>query len=155
MSVFLSSFENKIDKKGRVSVPAPFRQALSQESFQGVVLFRSYKSNTLEGCGLSRMIRLSESVDAMDQFSQEHDDLAATIFADAHQLAFDTDGRILLPKPLLDHANISEKAMFVGRGGTFQIWDPNDFHQHQEKARERAQEKGMTLKLNPSRGDHA
>ena len=95
MAIFLSSFENKVDKKGRISVPASFRQSLAPEAFQGIVLFRSYKSNTIEGCGLSRMERLSESLDDMDQFSEDQDDLAATIFADAHQLSFDTDGRVL------------------------------------------------------------
>lgn len=155
MAIFLSSFENKVDKKGRVSVPASFRQALSQEAFQGIVLFRSYKSDTLEGCGLSRMERLSDSIDEMEQFSEDQDDLLATIFADAHQLAFDADGRVMLPKALMEHAKVTDRVMFVGRGGTFQIWNPSDFAIHQEQARSRAREKKMTLRLKPSReGGH-
>lgn len=149
MGIFLSSFENKIDKKGRISVPSSFRQALAAETFQGIVLFRSYKSTTIEGCGLSRMERLSESLDEMEQFSEEQDDLAATIFADAHQLVFDADGRISLPRVLLEYASIEEKAVFVGRGSTFQIWNPENFYRYQEEARLRAQQKAMTLKLKP------
>lgn len=149
MALFLSSFENKIDKKGRISVPAPFRMALANETFTGTVLFRSYKFPTIEGCGISRMQRFADALDAMDQFSDEMDDLASTIFADAHQLAFDGDGRIVLPKALMDHAELEEKAVFVGRGATFQLWNPLKFAQHQEEARKRAQEKGATLRLAP------
>lgn len=152
MSIFLSSFENKIDKKGRISVPASFRQALAAETFQGVVLFRSYKNATIEGCGFSRMERLSESLDDMDQFSQEQDDLAATLFAESHPLSFDSDGRISLPKTLMEHAAIEERAVFVGRGSTFQIWNPEDFARHQQEARVRAQQNGVTLRLKPLKG---
>lgn len=147
MALFLSTFINKIDKKGRVSVPATFRAALSKASFQGVAAFRSYKMSAIEGCDLDRMQRLSESVDNIDLFSQEHDDLAATIFADSQQLAFDSEGRIMLPKELLEHAGITDQACFVGRGATFQIWAPEVFKEHQEKARHRLKEQNTTLKL--------
>ncbi len=68
MTLFLSTFVNKIDKKGRISVPASFRQALAQQSFQGVVVFRSYKFPAIEGMGIERMERLSSSVDELDLF---------------------------------------------------------------------------------------
>ena len=146
-TLFLSTFINKVDKKGRVSVPAPFRMAVSHETFPGVVLFRSYKNKALEGCGLSWMTRLSHSLDTMDLFSDAQDNLAATIFADAHQMAFDGDGRISLPDVLLRHGLFKEKIAFVGRGSTFQIWDPETFSTHQQQARENALKNKMFLKL--------
>ena len=149
MSLFLSTFQNKVDTKGRISVPASFRTALVSESFRGIVLFRSYKFSAIEGCGLTRMQTLSDSMDALEQFSDEQDDLAATIFADAHQLPFDSEGRILLPPNLIEHAHLQEKAAFVGRGNTFQIWNPGDFQKHQLESRKRAGQKGATLRLHP------
>jgi MraZ protein len=147
MTLFLSTYENKIDKKGRVSVPASFRAALSSESFQGFVAFRSYKVRAIECCSFSRMQKLSESLDELDLFSDTQDDLAATIFADALQIPFDSDGRIILPKQLADYAGIIEKAAFVGRGSTFQIWDPEAFKNIQQQARQNVKDKQTTLKL--------
>lgn len=152
MTLFLSTFLNKLDKKGRVSVPASFRLVLSGQSFQGIVAFRSYKFPAIEGMGMERMQRLSDSVDQLDLFSETQEDLTATIFADAQMIAFDGDGRVVLPQALLDHANIKDTVAFVGRGATFQIWNPEAFEAHQVEARKRVHEKQSTLKL---REDHA
>ncbi len=149
MALFLSTFINKVDRKGRVSVPAPFRAAVSDQSFKGIVAFRSYRESTIEACAIDRMEQLSESVDALDLFSEEQDDLASTIFADAHQLPIDGDGRIILPGALIDHAGITDQAAFVGRGATFQIWNPDAFATHQAEARSRAGRRNATLRLAP------
>ncbi len=147
MTLFLSTFINKLDKKGRISVPASFRLALSGQTFQGIVAFRSYKLPAIEGMGLDRMQRLSDSVDQLDVFSDAQDDLTATIFADAHMLSLDGDGRVILPQALLEHAKIEDSVAYVGRGATFQIWNPRTFEIHQHEARQRVQEKQATLKL--------
>ncbi len=152
MALFLSTFINKVDRKGRVSVPAPFRAAVAGQSFKGVVAFRSYRDATIEACAMDRMERLSDSVDALDQFSDEQDELTSTIFADAHQLPLDGDGRIILPAVLAEHAGITNTAAFVGRGATFQIWSPEAFENHQAEARERAGRRNATFKLAPRDG---
>ncbi|MBS0185554.1 MAG: division/cell wall cluster transcriptional repressor MraZ [Proteobacteria bacterium] len=147
MLLFLSTFINKIDRKGRVSVPASFRSAFTQSVFQGVVVFRSYKYPALEVCGMERMMNLSESVDSLDLFSDLQDDFSATLFADAHSLLFDPEGRILIPRSFLDYANITESAAFVGRGATFQVWNPLIFEKYQQEARDRIRAQKETLKL--------
>lgn len=151
MALFLSTFLNKVDRKGRVSVPAPFRAALAGQVFNGIVAFRSYTQRTIEACGIDRMAGLSESLDEMELFSEAQDDLAATIFADAHRLPFDGEGRIMLSPVLAEHAGITDMAAFVGRGATFQIWEPEAFRAHQEQARARARSQGATLRLRPRR----
>ena len=152
MTLFLSTFVNKLDKKGRVSVPASFRLALSQQSFQGVIAFRSFKLPAIEGMGSDRMQRLSETVDQLDLFSDSQDDLTASIFSDAQMLGFDGDGRVVLTQALINHANIQDHVAFVGRGATFQIWNPEAFESYQQEARRRIQANRETLKL---RVDHA
>jgi MraZ protein len=147
LGLFFSTFVNKVDRKGRVSVPATFRAALEGLSFQGVILFRSFKLPALEGSGIDRMEEMSARIDALPEFSEDHDALAA-IFADALQLAFDGEGRIVLAQSLVEHAGITENAAFVGLGRTFQIWDPQQFERHQQEMRERARRQGTTL---PSR----
>lgn len=147
LALFLSTFVNKVDRKGRVSVPATFRAALAGQSFNGIVAFRSFKLPALEGSGIDRMEEMSARIDALDEFSEDRDSLSS-IFADAQQLAFDGEGRIVLPENLCQHTGISENAAFVGLGRTFQIWEPQQFERHQQELRERARRQGTVL---PSR----
>lgn len=134
MALFLSSYENHIDAKGRVSVPASFRAAVADDSFAGVVLFRSFTHNCIEGMSMARMEQLAQATDKMGLFDQSLDDLTAMLFADARPLAFDVTGRIVIPADLLGHAQITDAAVFVGRGNGFQIWNPVAFHQAQGAA---------------------
>jgi MraZ protein len=83
----------------------------------------------------------------MELFSENRDDLASAIFADAHQLAFDPEGRIVLPEALAVHAGITTDAAFVGRGSTFQIWNPATFETHAAQVRERVRTQAVLPKL--------
>ncbi len=147
MSLFLATHVNKIDKKGRVSVPASFRATLAQQSFQGVVLFRSLRFGTIEGCGMDRMEKLSQGLDHFVQFSSEQSDLSASIFADAQPLPFDPEGRVMLPEMLIEYAKIDDAAAFVGCGATFQIWNPDLFRKHQSEARARVQKQELGIRI--------
>lgn len=145
MALFLSTYTNKVDVKGRVSVPASFRTALANQDFQGIVLLPSNKFAALEGFGIDMMHELSARLDRFDLFSDTQDDLAAVIFGQATQLAFDDTGRIGLPKELLAHANISDNALFVGLGNKFQIWEPKAFAVRRAQAMQQVQNKKLTL----------
>ena len=136
MSLFLSSYENRLDTKGRISVPASFRASVASETFPGVVLYRSFTNNCIEGLSMSRMEQLAAATDKMGVFDSELDDLSAMLFADARPLAFDVTGRIVIPGDLLRHAGITDTAVFVGRGTSFKIWNPDAFRTAQEKSLE-------------------
>ena len=144
VALFLSTFVNKVDRKGRVSVPASFRAALTGQSFAGIIAFRSFKTAAIEASGIDRIEEMSARLDALDQFSEDNESLAS-IFADAQQLAFDSEGRVVLPEDFAKHAGITESAAFVGLGRTFQIWEPEAHKRHQSEMRERAKRQGMTL----------
>lgn len=156
MALFVSTFVNRIDKKGRISVPASFRASATAQGLAGIVAYRSFTAPCIEGMGLSRLEQMSEATDRLDAFSAEQDDLTNLIFADARQLAFDSEGRIVLPEDLVAHAQLTDRAAFVGRGKTFQIWEPESFAARQDEARRRALEQRPTLPLpQPGRGEGA
>lgn len=148
MSLFLSCYENRLDTKGRISVPAAFRSSLNSENFAGVVLFRSFKHNCIEGLSMSRMEKIASASDQMGIFDDELDNLTAMVFADARPLQFDITGRIIIPKELLKHANITDKALFVGRGNSFQIWNPDDFAKTQQNSLNTLRKTHPNLKIN-------
>lgn len=126
-------------------MPASFREALEGQSFRGIIAFRSLRSQAIEGMGIDRMEKLSVHMDSLDLFSQNQDDWAASIFADAQQLAFDSEGRISLGEELMAYAQLTDSVSFVGRGPTFQLWNPGLFAQHQEQARQRLAERATSL----------
>lgn len=145
MPLFLSTYVNKMDKKGRVSVPAPFRSALASQNFQGVVLFRATNHDCLEGFDFGSMAELSERLDHFDLFSNQQDDLATTIFAEAVQCPFDSEGRISIPAHLIGHSKIDEAVTFVGLGRKFQIWSSDKFEKRRDVARANVAKEGLTL----------
>jgi MraZ protein len=154
MALLVGRHVNRIDRKGRVSVPKPFRDALQAKGgFAGVFAYPLFKEPAIESCGEEFMNRLAESLDELKMFSDDQDELAAALLESAHQLAFDPEGRITLPSDLIDHAGIEGDALFVGRGGRFQIWKPETYQEHRGEVFERLKARGATLALSRSGED--
>lgn len=147
MSLFLSTFENKIDKKGRVSIPASFRTVLKGGKFKGFVAFRSLSHPCIEGFSMERMAAFSNEMDSFQLFAQDQADVTASVFADAEPLAFDAEGRVMLSPAMLEHAGFEERVCFVGRGATFQLWHPARFQTYQDEARKRLKSRQPQLSL--------
>ena len=150
MPLLVGRYVNKIDKKGRVSVPKPFRESFKGQSFKGIYAYPLFKYPAIEACGEEFMMRLGEGLDDLDVFSDEQDDLAAAILERAHALPFDPEGRVVLPGELLAHGDIAGEAVFVGRGARLQIWEPKAYEANSAKALERARARGATLRLRPT-----
>ncbi|MCW8916065.1 MAG: division/cell wall cluster transcriptional repressor MraZ [Magnetovibrio sp.] len=152
MALLVGRHLNKIDKKGRVSVPKPYREAVLAQGFAGVYIYPYFKYPALEGAGEAFMQRLSESLeDNLALYSDEQEDIAAITLENTFQLAFDSEGRINLPTELCQHAGLDGQALFVGRGSRFQIWSPDAYQEHRSGALERAKATGATLQLSPKR----
>ncbi len=149
MTLFLSTFINQIDTKGRVSVPASFREQEGLVKTGRVILYRSFTHSCIEGCNLDRMSLLSDATDEIPSFSEKQDSLTSLIFADARPLNIDGTGRIILPKDLQEHAKLGEKVAFIGRGKTFQIWNPELFEKNQEILRADALKSRPEIILKP------
>ncbi len=145
MPLFLSTFTNRIDKKGRISVPAAFRSALVGQAFQGVVLFKGTSHACLEGFDYGTMAELSDRLDHFDLFSNQQDDLATSIFAEAVQCPFDSEGRIGLPEHMVEYAGFKENVVFTGLGRKFQLWDAAAFEKRRTDARANVIKQNLTL----------
>lgn len=148
MSTFLGTHLNRLDAKGRVSVPAPFRSALRAGSDNGtasLVLRPSHKHPCIEAWPEAIFQALATPLDRLDLFSEDHDDLAAALYADAYPLDADREGRIILPESLVKHAGLSEQVAFLGLGRIFQIWEPGAAERRRAEARERTKLRGVTL----------
>ena len=136
--MFLSTYENRLDKKGRVSVPASFRSYLSSMGYIGVICYPSFNNTSIEACSQIRIEKLSDSIDSLNPFEEKRDIFATSVLADSVNLQFDSEGRISIPNKLLEHAKIKQTMLFVGQGKTFQIWEPNLFERFKNQARRKA-----------------
>ncbi len=151
MTQFLGTHVNKLDAKSRVSIPASFRVSLRGGSGDGassgtsLVLRPSHNQPCIEAWPSAAFHALATPLERLDVFSEEHDDLAATIYADACPLDADKEGRIVLPDNLVAHAGLTDTAVFMGLGRTFQIWEPAAAERRRAEARERARSRGLTL----------
>ena len=149
MALFLSTSLNKIDSKSRVSVPSHFRNSLRNQSFSGIIAFPSYSNSSIDACGIDRMESIANSLDDGVSYSKEEYELISLYFSEAEKLPFDKDGRVIIPKKLLEHAKIKKNVLFVGLGPTFQIWEPKLYNERKNLTIRIAKEKKLNPRLKP------
>ena len=150
MDRFLSQFRNRFDAKGRVSLPAPFRAALTKPGFEGVFLHPSLDDPALDGGGRGLVDEIQAMLDAMPLYSREREDLSTALLATAEILRIDSEGRIVLGERLREAAGLEGEALFVGQGRKFQIWAPERFAARLSDARQRA--RAMRLEIGSATG---
>ena len=148
--LFLDTVYNKVDTKGRVSLPADYRSIVKELNSE-IVCYRSLTAPCIEGCVEDLLEKLASEIEtSTDFFSQTQDDLTNLIFGDAKRFTFDSTGRIVLSEKLLKHAGITDTAVFVGKGRKFQIWNPQNWEA--EEARVRAEVLKNRPVLNSAKG---
>ncbi len=135
MALFLSTYSNKIDSKGRVSIPASFRDIIMKDNETNVVIYKSLSKGCLQGCTNFYIEKLQESIERFDPFSAEKDSFETAIFSESVLIDIDRDGRINIPKQYIQYAKIDTIALFVGKGKTFEIWNPKMFEEYSKECR--------------------
>lgn len=135
MTEFVGKFLNKIDKKGRVSVPALWRPNLLGEEFSGIVAQLTNGYNSVDGYSKNYLERYQDWLDKQDPHI-EGNEYEATLIFGSSMLPFDREGRVLLPDLIRKKAQLENDALFVGMGRKFRIWEPSSFDSYEKKARE-------------------
>jgi MraZ protein len=124
---FFSHFILRLDAKGRVSVPAPFRAILSREGAEGLFCFPAPDRPAVEAGGSSLMAEIEDLIGRFPPFSEEREQFATALYGTGETLKIDPEGRVSLTDHLKDHAGIMDAVAFVGLGHKFQIWAPDRF----------------------------
>ncbi len=144
--MFMGHFTNKVDAKGRVSVPADFRAVLAAENFEGIMCFPSFTSPCLEAGGPSYFAGLKASIDQLDPYDELRDHFEMAIFGSSRRFFFDRDGRITLDADLMKEADIRDAVTFIGRGDKFELWSPETLRDRLGEARRLARDHRGLLK---------
>ena len=146
MDLFVSKYFNKIDKKGRVSLPSSFRNILPKINKNEIILYKSIKTPSIEGCGVGRLNEIAKRINNLDFFSEDYDDFSSSIFSEIIPTNIDKEGRFLIPEELKKYAKIENEAAFFGQGHFFQIWEPKIGLNNIESSRKRLLEENPVSK---------
>lgn len=148
MERFLSSVVNRIDAKGRLSVPAHFRAVLAQRGTSELYALRALDIPAMDVGGPDLLDRYESRIAGEDPFGQAADDMSFFCHGDGTFLKIDQDGRITMTDFIRAHTGIADEAAFVGRGMFFQIWEPGRLAAYGAQARTRL----LALKRQASTG---
>jgi MraZ protein len=131
MDRFVSHYLLRLDAKGRVSVPAPFRAVLKRDGFDGLYCCPALDRPALDAGGntlLNALLAENEALIAgLPPSSEERDRFSLSLYGTSETLKIDREGRVTLTATLKGHAGITDAVTFVGLGHKFQIWEPSRF----------------------------
>jgi MraZ protein len=140
MDRFVSSFTNRLDAKGRVSIPAPFRAVLARDGFEGLYVHLSLEADALDAGGNGLLAEIDSLIERFPPFSDERDQFSMALYGNSEVLKVDPEGRVSLTEALKAHAGIADAVVFVGLGHKFQIWEPSRFQRHLDEARRKVRD---------------
>ena len=135
MDRFLSHFTHRFDAKGRVSIPAPFRQVLARDGFEGVYAYPSLDHPSLDCGGLKLLSEIDALLATLPPWSLARDTFATALLGTSEILRMDAEGRVSLDERVKTALGLGDEAVFVGQGHKFQIWEPSRFQAHLEASR--------------------
>ena len=131
---FVSNYTNRLDAKGRVSIPAPFRAVLAKDGFEGLFVHPSMEADALDCGGNGLLSDIDFLLDGYSPYAEERDTLATALLGLSEKLKVDPEGRVQLSESCKARAGITSEVVFVGLGHKFRIWEPERFRAHLEKA---------------------
>ena len=134
MSDFIGRYLNKVDKKGRVSVPAGWRPSLISNDFSGIIAQSSLSEKAIDAYPRDYLELLQGKLDLNDPLLEENE-YESTVLFGGSVLSFDSEGRVVLSDSLRNEINLASEALFVGMGRRFRIWNPKIFNEYLGRAK--------------------
>src|SRR6478672_5350384 len=137
MDRFVSNYTLRLDAKGRVSIPAPFRAVLARDGFEGVYCYPTLDRPALDAGGNALLAEIETLMARYSPYSEEREQFSAALYSTSEILKIDGEGRVVLSESLKTHAEITDVVAFAGLGHKFQIWEPGRFRAELAEATEK------------------
>ena len=136
--MFRGQYEHTLDSKGRVSVPARFREQLGElditsDSADRVILTRSFHQ-CLVAYPYDKWLRFEEKIRALPQFDPSVQRLKRVYVAGAIECMFDKHGRLGVPQSMREFADLSDKVVWIGQLDTMELWSAPRWETAQQEA---------------------
>lgn len=140
MDRFVSHFTNRLDAKGRVSIPAPYRTVLAKDGFEGLYIHPALDLPALDCGGHALLSEIDGLLEQFPPYSAERDLFSTALLGTSEILKIDSEGRVVLTESIKSYACIEQDVTFVGQGHKFRIWEPERFRAHLDEARNRVRD---------------
>jgi transcriptional regulator MraZ len=137
MDLFVSHYTLRLDAKGRVSIPAPFRAVLARDGFEGLYCYPTLDRPAVDAGGNALLKEIETLVASYSPYSEEREQFSAALYSTSEILKMDGEGRVVLAESLKAHAEIADAVTFAGLGHKFQIWEPGRFRAELAEATEK------------------
>jgi len=137
MDRFVSTYTMRLDAKGRVSIPAPYRTVLAKDGAEFLYCHPSLAEPALDAGGNRLLGEIDALIDRYPPYSEAREELAAALYGTSETLRMDPEGRVMLTESLKAHAAIADSVAFVGLGHKFRIWEPERLRAHLAEATEK------------------
>src|SRR5262249_48186232 len=134
MARFVSNTVLRLDAKGRVSIPAPFRSVLTRDGFAGVYCYPALDQPAIDAGGQALLAEIDALVNRFPPYSGEREEFLVALYGRSETVTIDSEGPAGLPEGLEQHAGLAGAAAFVGLGHKSQIGEPQRFRAHLAKA---------------------
>jgi MraZ protein len=137
---FVSHFTNRLDAKGRISIPAPFRAVLMRDGFEGLYVHPSLDMQAVDCGGNALLQEIDGLLARLSPYSEERDLFSTALLGTSEILKVDPEGRVVLTETIKAYAGVTGEVTFVGQGHKFQIWEPERFRAHLDEAKLRVRD---------------
>jgi MraZ protein len=120
-----------LDEKGRVAIPARFREELSQlqDELIFVTRWRRRERPCLDAYPASQFARLQKRLGKLDRFNSKREVFESWYVGAAQDVRLDAQNRLLIPPQLREYAQLGRDVVLAGAGDRFRIWNKELFHQ--------------------------
>ena len=127
MNYLIGTYECKIDVKGRLLIPSAFKKQLAPVIPKGFVLKRAVFQNCLELYPLEQWEELIKKVNSLNRFKKKKNDFIRRFTAGVKFIELDSNGRLLIPRDLIEFSNINREVTLSTSVNIIEIWDKSSY----------------------------
>ena len=127
MNYLIGTYECKIDVKGRLLIPSAFKKQLAPVIPKGFVLKRAVFQNCLELYPLDQWEELIKKVNSLNRFKKKNNDFIRRFTAGVKFIELDGNGRLLIPRDLIEFSNINREVTLSTSVNIIEIWDKSSY----------------------------
>ena len=127
MNYLIGTYECKIDVKGRLLIPSAFKKQLAPVIPKGFVLKRAVFQNCLELYPLEQWEELIRKVNSLNRFKKKNNDFIRRFTAGVKFIELDGNGRLLIPRDLIEISNIKREVTLSTSVNIIEIWDKSSY----------------------------
>ena len=136
MNYLIGTYECKVDVKGRVLIPSAFKKQLAPVINKGFVLRRAVFQSCLELYPISQWEELISKVNSLNRFKKKNNDFIRRFTAGVKFIELDNNGRLLIPKDLIEFSNIKRDIVLSSSVNIIEIWDKQSYEGAIEDSRD-------------------